>query len=268
MTLPIAPPQRFDDQEFYPLHEEDDVPETPPHEARSRYARDAIEAHFPTWFVTGNVCIYWERGNTRDYRAPDVMVVKAPLTEPVVRIYQLWRQPPVAFVLEVASRSTFRIDEGPKVADYQDLVKAGEYLHVDLDQGRQRLWRLSPAGYEEAGVAVNGRLQSQELGLEFALTEEGELQIFTPEGERLLSHEEEVARRKQAEEHAAEADARVGEETRRWQAAEADRTEEARLRQEAEAARADEARLREEAEARAAELEHQLAQPRARPDDR
>jgi hypothetical protein len=44
-------------QEYYPLHEEDDVPEIPDHEAQVRYARDALDAHFSDWFVTGNVCI-------------------------------------------------------------------------------------------------------------------------------------------------------------------------------------------------------------------
>src|SRR2546427_5582726 len=110
-----VPPLSVDDQDYYPLHEEDDVPETPPHEAAVRYARDAIAARFPDWFVTGNVCIYWERGNTKDYRAPDLFVVKEPLTEPVMRVYQLWKQPPVVFALEVGSRTTFRQDVGPKV---------------------------------------------------------------------------------------------------------------------------------------------------------
>jgi DNA repair exonuclease SbcCD ATPase subunit len=49
-----VPPLSVDDEEYYPLHEEDDVPETPPHEAAVRYARDAVAARFPDWLVTGN----------------------------------------------------------------------------------------------------------------------------------------------------------------------------------------------------------------------
>jgi Uma2 family endonuclease len=219
-----------DDQEYYPLHEEDDVPETPPHEAAVRYARDAIAARFPDWFVTGDVCVYWERGNTKDYRAPDLFVVREPLTEPVTRVYQLWKQPPgpplrggAPFALEVGSRTTFRQDVGPKVKIYQDHVKAAEYAHVDLDHQRKRLWRLGPAGYREikpeAGTRRRrvGRLRSMELGLEYDL-EEGLLRVYTLDGERLRSHEEseqqlkateqrleqEARRRQEAEEHAAE----------------------------------------------------------------
>jgi hypothetical protein len=114
MAAPVSYPAVWDDQEFYPLHEEDDVPEIPPHEATTRYLRDAVAARFPAGFVTGDVCIYWEPGNTTAHRAPDLLVVKEPLAEPVDRVYQTWKQPPVAFVAEIGSRSTFRIDEGPK----------------------------------------------------------------------------------------------------------------------------------------------------------
>src|SRR5204862_2257572 len=116
---------------------------------------------------TGNVCIYWERGNTRDYIAPDIFVVKEPLTEPVKRVYQMWKQPPVAFVLEMGSRSTFRKDEGPKLERYQNQVEAAEYLYTDPPRSDLRLWRLGASGYQKVEPEPNGRLRSQELGLEF-----------------------------------------------------------------------------------------------------
>jgi Uma2 family endonuclease len=247
--LPMAirtPRLSVDDQEYYPLHEEDDVPETPPHRREVTDLDGALHAHFPDWFVSGNVCIYWEQGNTQDYRAPDLFVVKEPLSEPVTRVYQLWKQPSIAFALEVGSRTTFRTDVGPKVELYEQRVKAREYCHIDLDHGVKRLWRLGPGGYEEIEPEANGRLRSAELGLELDL-EEDRLQIYTPAGERLLKYEEERRRRLEAEQ---------------------EREEEARRRQEAEQAREAEARLRQEAEARAAELARQLAALQARLADR
>ena len=74
-----SPTLSVDDQDYYPLHEEDDVPEIPPHRRRVTYLQNALEARFPGWFVTGNVCIYWQRGNTKKYRAPDLLLVKEPL---------------------------------------------------------------------------------------------------------------------------------------------------------------------------------------------
>jgi Uma2 family endonuclease len=244
-----VPPLSVDDQEYYPLHEEDDVPETPDHEATARYARNALAARFPGTLVTGNVCIYWERGNTRKYRAPDVLVVLEPLTEPVVRVYQLWKQPRPTFVLEVGSRTSFQTDVGPKVELYQEKIKAAEYAHVDLDHQVKRLWRLGPDGYVEALPQPNVRLRSEELDLEFDLVD-GLLRFFTPEGEMLLTHEESEQQRE--------------EEIRRRQEADQQREEEARRRQEAEQQREEEARRRQEAEERAAELERQLAELRAR----
>jgi Uma2 family endonuclease len=223
-----APALSVDDQDYYPLHEEDDVPEIPPHRRRVTYLYDALTVRFPGWFVTGNVCIYWERGNTKKYRAPDLFMVQEPLTEEVHRVYQTWKQPPVTFVAEIGSKSTFRKDEGPKVGIYQDLIRAGEYLYVDPPKRIMRLWRQGPAGSVEVAPEANGRLRSEALALEFGLDETGELRLYTLEGERLLTHEETEAARQAAE--AACADA--------------------------EAARAD-------AEARAAELERQLAALRA-----
>lgn len=229
-----APTLSVDDQEYYPLHEEDDVREIPSHHRRVNDLYDALRVRFPGWFITSNVCIYWERGNTRDCRAPDVLVVSDPLTEEAYRVYQTWRQPPVTFVAEIGSRSTFREDEGPKVEIYQDLIRVGEYLYADPPNGLLRLWRLGPDGYLQVTPETNGRLRSQALALEFVL-EAGELRAYTLDGQRLLTHTETDAARQTAE--AAQ------------QATEA-------ARQAAEAAR-------QVAEARAAELERQLADLRA-----
>src|SRR5712692_3051036 len=246
-----TPPLSVDDQEYYPLHEEDDVPETPPHRRQVTDLDTALRAHFPAWFVSGNVCIYWEPGNTRDYRAPDVFVVKEPLTEPVTRVYQLWKQPPVAFALEVGSRSTLRQDVGPKVGIYRDRVKAREYYHADLDHEVQRLWRQGPGGYEEIALEPNGRLRSAELGLEFDLDEAGTLRIYTEAGELLLTHAEERQRRiateerlEATEERLAVAEQQAAAEAQRREAAEEQAAEEAARRQTAEQEAAREAQQR------------------------
>src|SRR5712692_5531172 len=266
-----TPPLSVDDQEYYPLHEEDDVPETPPHRRQVTDLDTALRAHFPGWFVTGNVCIYWESGNTRDYRAPDVFVVKEPLSEPVTRVYQLWKQPPVAFALEVGSRSTLRQDVGPKVEIYRDRVKAREYYHADLDHKVQRLWRQGPGGYEEIAPEPNGRLRSAELGLEFDLDEARTLRIYTEAGELLLTHAEERQRRIATEERLEATEERLEATEERLAVAEQQAAAEAQRREAAEEQAAEEAAERAAAEhraaeeaARRAELERQLAALQAR----
>jgi Uma2 family endonuclease len=239
---PVAALDDRDDREFYPLHEEDDVPEIPFHRRQVRYLCGALSTRFSDWFVTGNVCIYWEPGNTRDYAAPDVFVVKGRLPEPEPRVYLLWRDPPVAFAAEIGSRSTFRVDEGPKLETYSQRVRATEYLYADPPRRDVRLWRLGPQGYEPVQPEASGRLRSTELAVEFGL-DGGFLRIYTLEGETLRTHEE--------------AEEQVVEEARGRQAAEARADREARRRQRAEA------RAREEAQRRE-ELERQIAELRAR----
>jgi Uma2 family endonuclease len=206
-----SPTLSVDDQDYYPIHEEDDVPEIPPHEATVRDLRNILSLRFPGWFLTGNVCIYWERGNTKKYRAPDLFMVAEPLTEEVHRVYQTWKQPPVTFVAEIGSKSTFRRDEGPKVEVYGDLIRAHKYLYADPPKGILRLWRQGPTGLVEATPEANGRLRSEALALEFGLDEAGELGVYTLEGERLLTHEETEAARQAAEAARQAAEARAAE---------------------------------------------------------
>jgi Uma2 family endonuclease len=235
MTIRVSP-SPIDDREFYPLHEEDDVPEIPFHRRQVGYLDAALRARFPGWFVTGNVCIYWEPGNTSRYAAPDLFVVKEPLSEPEPRVYLVWQDPPVSFVVEIGSRSTFRADEGPKLDVYGREIRAAEYLYADPPNGDVRLWRLGSAGYEPVAPGANGRLRSMELELEFGLDEASFLRIYTLEGEPLRTPEE-------AEQYTHEVEEQLQEVEQHLRDARAQAAEEAAQR---------------------AELERQLAELRAR----
>src|SRR5687768_3652465 len=100
MAIP-ASPLDLDDRDLYPLHRDKDVPETSLHELIVRYLRDAIHGFAPQWFVTGNVCVYWERGNFSACCAPDLFVVTEPMPEARPRVYHLWRDPQIRFVAEI-----------------------------------------------------------------------------------------------------------------------------------------------------------------------
>jgi Uma2 family endonuclease len=251
-----APPFPVDDREFYPLHEEDDVSETELHDLLVDYLCDAFRARFPLWRVFRNVCIYWDRGNTTAYRAPDVFVVKDPISQPDLRVYHMWQDPPVLFVAEVGSRSTFREDEGPKVDVYASLVKAKEYLYYDPERALLRLWRMGSDGaYEEAVSGANGRMWSVELELGFGV-EAGFLRAYTPTGERLRSH-------KEAERDREEAEVRAAEEAQRRQAAERERRAAERDREEATTRAVEEARRRESAERERRDAEARAAEAAA-----
>lgn len=243
-----------EEQKLYPVHEEDNVPETSPHESAVRYARDVLEVRFKDSLVTGNICIYWIRGNRRRYVAADVMVALGRPREPQPRVYLMWREPPVSFVLEIGSNRTRKIDLEEKPGIYARQIRAEEYFYADPADPRSPrremyLWRLEGQDYVSVPPEPNGRFRSSVLGVEFGYDDAGAFRIYA-DGAPQPTHKELDQQHQVAETRATAAETRA--------------TAEVGLRREAEARATTEADLRREAEARASDLERQLAELRAR----
>ena len=187
--------------------------------ALARHFRDRRDV-----YVSGDLLIYYEEGNPRVSIAPDVFVVFG--VEKRERLnYKLWeeRRAP-AFVLEVASPSTWRDDLGRKRSVYADLGvreywrydPSGEHLAARL-QGE----RLTPSGYvrQPAATALDGTLtlRSETLGLELRAAPGREMRFRDPAtGDDLRSHDEEAegrlaeaAARRAAEARVAELEAQL-----------------------------------------------------------
>jgi hypothetical protein len=88
------------------------------------------------------------------------------------------------------------------------MVKAREYLYFDPPTRNLRLWRLGSRGYAVVKPEANGRLRSEELGLEFGLDQESILRVYTANGELLRTHVESERRLEEAERRLAEEAAR------------------------------------------------------------
>ena len=190
----------------------------------------------PDVYVSGDLFIYYEEGNPRARVAPDVFVVFG-VPKHKRPIYKLWEEGVVpAFVMEVASRGTWREDEGRKVKLYERLGvpeywqydPTGEYLGVHL-KGR----RLVEGAYVSQPVveSLDGTLllRSETLALDFRVKGE-ESHFFDPAtGERLLNrreqyrvHREQLAARRAAESRADAAESRATAAESRAEAAEAE----------------------------------------------
>lgn len=192
----------------------------------------ALQYHYrdrPDVYVSGDLFIYYEEGNPRARVAPDVFVAfgvpnhKRP-------IYKLWEEGVVpAFVMEVASRGTWREDEGRKaklyerlgVPEYWQYDPTGEYLGLKL-KGR----RLVEGAYVPQPVveSLDGMLllRSESLDLDFRVKGE-ESHFFDPAtGERLLSRYDQLAARDAAESRAEAAESRADAAESRAEAAEAE----------------------------------------------
>lgn len=132
---------------------------------------ETLEDHFaaePRVYVTGNLLLFYEKGNKRRHVSPDVFVVKGP--EKKLRLnYLLWEegQPPHV-AIELTSSSTRREDLGKKFELYRDTLKVREYYMFDPfgDYLKPPMQGYRLRGKEYLPIkAVEGRLPSQVLGL-------------------------------------------------------------------------------------------------------
>jgi Uma2 family endonuclease len=238
------------------------------------YAVKALEFHFadnPHVYVSGNLLIYYEKGNPKKCVAPDVFVVMGvPNYErPIYKIWEERKGPDV--VIEITSHSTRQRDERDKpllyawlgVQEYFQYDPTGDYLTPAL-RGRRLnrgYYDLLPLIKRPRGLLV---LPSHVLNLELHLDGK-QLRLYDPVNNRyLLSYEEsEIERRQALAATKIEAEARrqaetewLTEVTARKHEAEARRRAEAQARTEVEARRQAEAQARTAAEAqRRAEAE-------------
>lgn len=169
------------------------------------YATKVLEIYFQdslNVYVSGNLFVYYEKGNPKAVVAPDVFVVFG-VNKGERRSYKTWEEGDKApdFILEITSKSTKKEDSETKpiiyaalgVQEYFKYDPTADYLNPQL-QGS----RLVEGNYLPIAETTlpNGILSfsSQLLGLELRL-QSGELRFLNAaKGEILLTHDEEVQR--------------------------------------------------------------------------
>ena len=195
-------------------------------------AVDVLRGYFeeqPDVYVSGDLLVYYEEGNPRKSVAPDVFVViGAPRHNRMT--YKLWEEPKAPdFVLEVASRNTWKEDVGPKraiyaaigVREYWLFDPKNEYFDPPL-QGLSLMdgvYRPLPArveaGRRTLSSAVLGLdLQVENRKLRFREVGGGEpLPTYTEQGaayrRERAARERNTAARRAAEARIAELEARL-----------------------------------------------------------
>ncbi|GIK56387.1 MAG: Uma2 family endonuclease [Chloroflexi bacterium] len=216
------------------------------------YAKTALKRHFkqdPNVYVSGNLLLYYEKGNPEAVVAPDVFVAMG-VAKHDRRSFKLWEEPKGPdFVIEITSLSTYTHDQGSKkgiyaflgVSEYFQYDPTQDYLNPPL-QG----YRLVDDYYLPIPATPLSKnafaLHSNILQLDLQWRD-GVLHFYDPETEEyLLTYDEAIDTRLAAEQARREAE---------------------QARQQAEERAAAERAARLAAEARIAELEAQLAQGKA-----
>jgi Uma2 family endonuclease len=211
-----------------------------------------LEDHYdanPDVYVSGNLLLFYERGNRRKHVSPDTFVVFGVPKQPLRDYYLLWEEGrPPDVVIEITSKTTRRDDQQKKRVIYRDILKVPEYFQFDptRDYLKPPLqgFRLVNGDYLPID-SIAGRLPSERLGLH--LEQAGaQLRLFDPATKRWL-----LTRRERVEQ---EALARIRAE------AEHDRAEAQRERAEAERERAEAERGRAEVERERAEAQRDRAE--------
>jgi Uma2 family endonuclease len=256
-TIP-SPPWLLgaDAEPEYPTGDGRPMGETPLHRDNLITAVRTLDRHFadqPLVYVSGNMFVYYEKGNRHKHVSPDVFVALGVPKETPRDNYLIWEEGHgLDLVIELTSKSTKDEDIDDKMAIYRDEMPVPEYFLFDpkgdyLDPPLQG-HRLREGKYVPIEM-VEGRLPSEVVGLH--LERDGEWLRFynCATGLWLPTPEEREAALERAHERA---------ETER-QRAEADRQREqaARERAEAERERAEAERERAEAERERAEAERE-----------
>lgn len=158
-------------------------------------------------YVTGNILVYYTEGVIEDSFAPDVMVIFG-VPNHQRRSYFVWKEQPPTVIIEIASRSTWKVDRVDKRLLYE-MLGVREYFIFNPEYPKRNpafmAFRLSDKDILEPLDIENGRVFSEELGLEIVDTG-GSLRLFNPATKSFLQTRSELRREaREAEQRAKKA---------------------------------------------------------------
>ncbi len=163
-----------------------------------------LEAWFalqPMVYVSGNLLVYYERGNRHRHLSPDVFVVLgAPKRQR--KNYLIWEEGrTLDFALEITSASTKEEDLDDKFGLYQDTLRVREYFLFDplaeYLEPPLRGYRLRDNKYVPIRP-LKGRLPSKVLGLHLERAGQ-DLRLWNPATSAWLPTPEERIHRAEVE---------------------------------------------------------------------
>jgi Uma2 family endonuclease len=268
MNALLRRPALDQEEDLYPSSDGKPMGETTFHISASTDLKDALEsllAPLGGWRVVANLIFYYEEGNPKANRAPDVMVLRGAV-KPDYRVFKTWaeRAKPVA-AIDVTSKKTRKEDQRPKRELYARLGVQDYFLFDPEQDWLERPlmgFKLVQGAYVPIPPAADGSLVSEVM--QVRLIPEGHLvRVQDLRTGRLIPHtreafeafvqlEEERIRSERAQQ---QAEAAQREAATAQQQAQTAQLERATAQQQAQAAQ----RQAEEEAARRAVVEEELA---------
>jgi len=196
MTLEMYAPPRVADEVYYPESDGQPMAESDFQRDQLSYSVEALKVYFQDRadvYVSGNLFVYYKKGDPKCVVAPDVFVVMG-VPNRKRKSYRLWNEGDQApdWVLEITSEATQTEDQGSKrglyaflgVREYFQFDPTQDYLEPPL-QGLKLVGR----NYEPlpAHTLADGTLSiySDVLGLEVRMVKD-ELRFFDPARQQWL----------------------------------------------------------------------------------
>jgi Uma2 family endonuclease len=248
-----------EDDEYYIVHYEESMAETPPHYRQKAYVIDALKALQPDRWTVGECCLYFDRSQPTQFKAPDVLATLGGPNTEEERTYVMWRDPPVLLVGEIRSKDNTKAQIAEKTLVY---AAAGipEMLAIDPEGCRFELRELHRGQYRPVPPDRDGRCWSSVWDAWFGMDENCFVWVYAPDGSRVGTHFEERERAEREHLRAEEERSRAEQERSRAEQEQL-RAEQEQLRAEHERSRAEQERSRaEQAEAQVAALLERLKQ--------
>ena len=131
-----------------------------------------VSSHRPDHYVACDMFLYWEEGNPKARKAPDVMVIKGVELRPPRPNFKIWEEGATsAVIFEITSPSTATEDATGKLQIYEQIGVKEYFLFDPLYEylaGPLMGYRLIGDKYEPLMPSANGCLVSNELQLQCA----------------------------------------------------------------------------------------------------
>jgi Uma2 family endonuclease len=186
-----------------PLYPDEDgrpMGDTDYHSAALIWLRQALEDFFAPVldvYIATNLILYYEHGNPKARRDPDVLVARGVVGKHMRRSFRVWEEGVLPCTLfEIISRKNWRVDMGEKrllyarlsIEEYFVFDPEARYVDPPLQGFHSRKGR--PVAMKPAR---DGSLKSRELGLRM-IPEGGMLRLYDLKtGEPVLTREERAA---------------------------------------------------------------------------
>lgn len=129
--------------------------------------RDRFESN-PQVYVASDLMFYYEPGNPRAVKAPDILVVKG-VGKHKRRVYKLWEESAIpCTIVEITSKQTAQADLTTKYQLYERLGVKEYFLFDPLEEYLKphlQGFTLVQGRYQALPLSAEGELVSRELGL-------------------------------------------------------------------------------------------------------